>query len=258
MTAVADDALATLRSDLAGSAILTDFDGTLAEIVVDPDDAVPLPGVVDTLETLARRAHSVAVISGRPLAFLTGHFGDEVTLSGLYGLEARSGGVTVRPPEAERWRNVIERTVERAHRDLPADVLVEAKGLAVTLHYRVVPERRAAIEAWADAWAAETGLRRHEARCSVELNPPVDVDKGTVVSQLATASGVRHAFYMGDDRADLAAFAAFSRLAARGLDTVSVAVRGTETPHEVLAAADLIVDGPRDAVALLQRLVPRD
>jgi len=245
----------TLRADLAGSAILTDFDGTLAEIVVDPDDATPLPGVVETLESLARRTHTVAVVSGRPLAFLTAHFGGEVTLSGLYGLESRRDGKIVRPPEAERWRSVISDTVEHARADLPGDVLVEAKGLAVTLHYRSVPQRRAAIERWADDWARRTGLARAEARCSVELNPPLDVDKGTVVAAFAAAPGVRHAFYMGDDRADLAAFRALQRLEADGIASHTVAVRGTETPAEVLAAADRIVDGPSEALGLLRALL---
>lgn len=248
--------LEALRADLAGSAILTDFDGTLAEIVVDPDDAAPLPGVVETLEALAHRAHTVAVVSGRPLAFLTAHFGDDVTLSGLYGLERRRDGTTVRPPEAERWRSVITDTVAQARADLPDDVLVEAKGLAVTLHYRQAPERRATIETWARDWALRTGLKQAEARCSVELNPPLEVDKGTVVAEFAAAPGVRHAFYMGDDRADVAAFEALDALTAQGIAVHTVAVRGAETPDGVLAAADRVVEGPREAVALLAALLP--
>ncbi len=250
--------LDAFRADLAGSAILTDFDGTLAEIVVDPDDAAPLPGVVETLEALTHRAHTVAVVSGRPLAFLTAHFGDDVTLSGLYGLESRRDGTTVRPPEAERWRSVITDTVAQARADLPDDVLVEAKGLAVTLHYRQVPERRATIETWARDWARHTGLERAEARCSVELNPPLDVDKGTVVAGFASAPGVRRAFYMGDDRADVAAFEALDRLARDGIAVHTVAVRGAETPDEVVAAADRVVEGPQEAVALLAGLLPSD
>ncbi len=256
MNLPAGDPWQAFAADLAGSAILTDFDGTLAEIVVDPADAEPLPGAVETLEALTHRAHTVAVVSGRPLAFLTAHFGDDVTLSGLYGLETRRDGVVTRPPEAERWRSVITDTVERARAELPDDVLVEAKGLAVTLHYRNVPQRRAVIESWAEGWSGRTGLHRADARCSVELNPPVDVDKGTVVAGLAATPGVRHALYMGDDRADVAAFHALARLEVNGIHTHTVAVRGDETPDEVTAAADRVVEGPHEAVALLRALLP--
>lgn len=255
MNLTAGDPWEAFAADLAGSAILTDFDGTLADIVADPADAEPLPGAVATLEALTHRAHTVAVVSGRPLAFLTDHFGDDVTLSGLYGLETRRDGVVTRPPDAESWRVVIADTVDRARAELPDDILVEAKGLAVTLHYRTVPQRRTTIESWADEWSRRSGLRKAAARCSVELNPPMDVDKGTVVAGLAAVPGVRHAFYMGDDRADVAAFDALARLERDGIHTHTVAVRGAETPDEVTAAADGVVDGPHEAVALLRALL---
>ena len=48
-----------------------DFDGTLAAIVPDPRDAVPLPGVPELLADLATEFALVAVISGRPTSFLS-------------------------------------------------------------------------------------------------------------------------------------------------------------------------------------------
>ncbi len=243
-----------LASDLEHTAVLTDFDGTLSAVVPDPDTAVPLPGAVAVLERLARRAHTVAVISGRPLDFLTRHFGGGITLVGLYGLETRENGLVTRPPEVEAWRDVIVDTVTDARRELPRDVRIEHKGLALTLHYREAPHRRAEVERWAEARAATTGLRRAEARCSVELNPPLSHDKGTVVAALADNPGVRHACYLGDDRADAAAFAALRRLGGRGITTRTVAVRGAETPAEVLATADEVVEGPAGALGLLERL----
>ena len=49
---------------------------------------------------------------------------------------------------------------------------------------------------------------------SVELHPPVDIDKGTVVADLAADAD--SALYAGDDVGDLPAFAALDALAARG------------------------------------------
>ncbi len=244
-----------LARDLAHTAVLTDFDGTLSAVVVDPEDARPIPGAAATLEDLARRAHTVAVVSGRPLDFLEAHFGPAVTLSGLYGLQTRTAGVRGQHPDAERWRSVVDATVVAAHRELPDDVGVEPKGLAVTLHYRSAPRRQAEVEAWAQCRSRATGLRVADSRRSVELNPPIEADKGTVVAALASQPGVRHACFLGDDRADLDAFAALDELRSAGLDTRSVAVRSSETPPEVLTGADEVVDGPQAAVALLQALL---
>ena len=58
---------------------------------------------------------------------------------------------------------------------------------------------------------------------SLELHPPVTVDKGTVVEE--RSDGLRSVAYIGDDVGDLPAFAALDRLTARGITAVKVAVR---------------------------------
>jgi trehalose 6-phosphate phosphatase len=62
-----------LASRAADLALCLDFDGTLAPIVDDPDQARPLPGVVDLLGALAGRFAAVALVSGRPAAYLAEH-----------------------------------------------------------------------------------------------------------------------------------------------------------------------------------------
>lgn len=243
-----------LADDLAHSAILTDFDGTLAQVVDDPAAALPLPGAAAILDRLAERAHTVAIISGRPLSFLIAHFGPHITLAGLYGLEIRRDGEVTRPDEVEVWRTVVTETAARARAELPPQIRIEPKGLAITLHYREAPGLRRTVETWAQRRARTSGLRLAEARCSVELNPPLAVDKGTVVAGLADAPGVRHACYLGDDHADVAAFEALDRLRAKGIATHTIAVRGSETPDTVVAAAERTVDGPAQALALLASL----
>jgi trehalose 6-phosphate phosphatase len=57
----------------------------------------------------------------------------------------------------------------------------------------------------------------------------------------------------GDDRGDLAAFAAVEALAAGGVDGLRVAVASPEAPPELLDRADLAVDGPEGMAALLAR-----
>jgi len=126
---------------------------------------------------------------------------------------------------------------------------VEDKGLSLTLHVRTVPERDEEVRAWARAEAERTGLVVRPAKASVELHPPLPSDKGTVVE--AAASGLAAVCFLGDDLGDLPAFGALDRLRERGVTTVKVAVRTPEAPPAVLDGADVVVDGPEGALALL-------
>ena len=69
-------------------ALCLDFDGTLSPIVEDPQAARPLPGIVELLGPLAERFAAVALVSGRPAAYLAEHAGARgVRYLGLYGLQ---------------------------------------------------------------------------------------------------------------------------------------------------------------------------
>ncbi len=246
-------ALVPLATDPAQAAVLLDFDGTLAPIVEDPEAARPLPGVADLLGALADRFGLVAVVSGRPVSFLEVHLPDRLTLVGLYGLEARLGGVRTELPGVAGWRAVVDEVVVRARREVPGGVGVEHKGLSLTLHVRRHPDLAPAARAWAEGAAAEHGLHLRPAKMSVELHPPVTVDKGTVVEELV--GELAAACYVGDDVGDGPAFDALDRLAGRGRTTVRVAVATEEADADMLGRADVVVDGPEGAVALLAALL---
>jgi trehalose 6-phosphate phosphatase len=238
------------------AAILTDFDGTLAPIVDDPAAAVPLAGVPGALARLSARYARVAVISGRPVAYLLDRLAgaDGVILSGLYGLERARGDQVEEGAAATPWRPIVEQVATAASAEAPAGVGVEHKGLAVTLHVRTAPEHLGWVETWSATQAAATGLTAHPGRMSIELRPPVEADKGTVVIELA--EGLDAVLFVGDDRGDLPAFAALTRLAAEGRDTLAVAVDSDEVPAELLAAADVVVRGPAGVLDLFEALAP--
>ena len=245
-------ALEALRSDPSGSAVIVDFDGTLAPIVLDPVSARPLPGVAEVLVELSQRYARVAVVSGRPVSFLVEHLPAAIDAAGLYGLEERRSGELVEHPSAAAWRSVVDDAAAQALAQLPEGVEVEHKGLSLTLHTRRRPERAEQAAAWAAGIGATTGLDVRGGKQSVELHPPIDVDKGSVVDGIVV--GLRAACFFGDDRGDLPAFTALDRFAAGGGVAVRVAVASDEAPPELLAAADLQVVGPQGALDLLRTL----
>jgi trehalose 6-phosphate phosphatase len=255
MPASSDDAatpLEVLRRDPARTAILLDFDGTLAPIVEDPAAAVPMPGAVEALIALQERFKVVAVVSGRPVAYLQERLSGLRSVIGLYGLEQVRDGRLELHPDAAPWRPVIQEVVAAARAELPEGVGVEDKGLSLTLHVRPRPDQAEVVERWAAAAAARTGLHVRRARMSAELHPPVTADKGTVTSALVT--GMAAAAFVGDDIGDLPAFAALDSFEAGGGRAVRAVVMSAEVAPELLAAADLVLDGPLAVLDLLRAL----
>jgi len=236
--------------------------------VDDPPSARPLDGVAAALEHLSRRFATVAVVSGRPASFLWDRLGhltadgtDDaggVRLIGLYGMEWVGPDGTVRiDDEAAPWLPAVQDAADRLRIDAPDGILVEQKGAAVAVHWRRAP----AAGTWVQQRVAEvvdsTGLAAHPGRLSIDLRPPITIDKGTVLRRLS--DGCRAVCFLGDDIGDLPAFAELGRLrAVSGVATVGVAAVDAETPPEVAAVADLVVSGPGGALAVLQFLAGDD
>jgi len=255
MGAGTDLAVAALRRAPDRAAILLDFDGTLAPIVEDPAAARPLPDAGPLLAALSRRYAVVAVVSGRPVRHLVTHLEPGPTLVGLYGLEEVRDGAVIVDPAVEGWRSVIDDAAAVAEQDLPGGVGVEHKGLSLTLHVRPQPELAPLVQAWAAAASERWGLHQRPARMSVELHPPVPVDKGSVVDRLLDRDDLAAACFIGDDVGDLPAFAAVDRFRQRGGDAHRIVVASAESAPEVLAVADAVVADPTAVVDLLRALL---
>ncbi len=238
------------------TALVLDFDGSLAAIVDDPEAAVALPGVVETLARATRRFGLVGIVSGRPVAFLHDRVPvPDVVLVGQYGLERWVDGRVVVDQRAAPYAPALAEVARRARVELTG-VDIERKGdIAVTLHWRAHAGNGEAIERWAAAVATELGLDRYPTRMAVELRPPVPVDKGAALAALV--AGMDAALFAGDDHGDLSAFAVLGRLQEEGAleRIVRIAVRSAEEPEELVGAADLAVDGPEGLAAFLSELV---
>jgi trehalose 6-phosphate phosphatase len=233
------DALARLREAPELAAVLLDIDGTLAPIVARPEDADVPEATREVLRALVARYGLVGAVTGRPSELgrrLVGVAGIEV--AGTHGLELADG--------ADGWRPRIA-----AFRDTVAWP-VEDKGLTLGFHYRTHPDPDAAhaeLEAVA-VRAREAGLRTRFGRMVLEVLPPLDADKGTAVRELLRRAGLSRALFAGDDTTDLDAFAAVEELELG----VTVGVRSDEGPPELIARADLVVEGPAGLVDLLHTL----
>jgi trehalose 6-phosphate phosphatase len=233
-----------------------DFDGTLAPIVTDPTMAALPDGLDAVLTRLGRGLGLLAIVSGRPATFLAERAGvPGVTLLGLYGLEEHRDGAVHPRPEAAAWQEKVDAaaaTLAAAVGGLQG-VWLERKGLAVGVHWRNAPDRQAAeavVGHLVTEVAAATGLAREPGKFVEELRPPVEWDKGSAVRAAAEGRDLDLVVYAGDDRGDLAGFAA-----AQALGGLAVAVdHGAETAEEVLSSADVVLEGTEALAGLLRGL----
>ncbi len=253
---MASAALDALIEHPARTALLMDFDGTLAAIVDRPDAAAPMPGVVPLLQRLVDRFGVVAVVSGRPVAFLREALPiDGLGFVGQYGMEHWNGTRVVVDQRAATYHALIAEVADRAAAKFP-EVLVERKGeVAVTLHFREHSDLEDHVRRWADGTASEMGLVPYPTRMAVELRPPIRVDKGEAAAGLV--AGMEAAMFAGDDHGDIAAFDALDVLRRDGAlaRVIRVAASSAEAPFELVDRADLVVDGPAGVVEFLMQLI---
>lgn len=264
MSAAALPELAPLMADPSRTAVLLDVDGTLAPIVRHAEDAhVPEP-TRGPLIAVARRYGLVACVSGRrsSIARRIVSLGS-ITYVGNHGAEVLRGGATEveLDPEVEAYVGDVRRFAQRAY-DEPLQrlrVRLEDKAAIWAFHWRGAPDEAAAEAAVRElaARAEAEGLWVHWGRKVLEVRPPVALDKGRGITRLLERfPDVRAAAYAGDDRTDIDAFDGLRALRDGGRldDVVCVGVRSDETPPELEAAADLMVDGPRGVRGFLQAL----
>ncbi|MCC6185088.1 MAG: trehalose-phosphatase, partial [Microthrixaceae bacterium] len=98
-----------------------------------------------------------------------------------------------------------------------------------------------------------TGLSVRSAKMSVELHPPIDEDKGTVLHRLA-GFHTGPVLFAGDDVGDTPAFDALGGLAAAGRPVLAIVVDGPEVPSTLRRRADLLVDGPAEVADIVLSL----
>ena len=267
-----DQLLVPLRESPDRSAVLTDVDGTIAPIEPDPSAARVPEGTRRLLRVLAGRYALVGCLSGRRALDARQVVGlDELTYSGNHGFELLLPGEgEVRPdPSLDGHEQDAHRFVDGLDRSEldRVGIRIEDKGAILALHWRGAPNETAA-ESLSHEIASEAeweGLVPHLGRKVLEIRPNVAINKGIAVAALipshaaatnTAAESIDHAFYGGDDRTDIDAFAALKMLQADGeLETAAcIAVASDESPPQVSEAADLTVPGLEGFVRVLEAL----
>ncbi len=241
--------------------LFSDFDGTLSPIVERPEMAYPSPEIKRILQELSQdNRYVIGIISGRALKDLRDRIGiRNIIYAGNHGLEIEGPGFSFIEPVAKETAalfGLINRLLHRAFTGIKG-VLVENKGLSLSVHYRAVPEKE--VSSVKHALDRVTGLAHSLGKIRIttgkkvfEIRPPVKWDKGKAVNWLLDKYSVKGnqenitSAFMGDDLTDEDGFKAINRRNGISIfigdeETVSSAQYYLRAPDEVKEFLRLLV-----------------
>ncbi|MFG2553214.1 trehalose-phosphatase [Streptomyces sp. NPDC048581] len=259
------DGLAAILARPARALIALDFDGTLAPIVPDPEQARAHPDALSALTALAPKVAAIAVITGRPadVAVRYGGFAgvpglEHLVVLGHYGAErwdAVSGEVTAPDPHPGVAAVRAELPGVLAGSGAGQGTWTEDKGHALAVHTRRAADPQGtfdALRAPLTDLATDHGLIVEPGRMVLELRPP-GMDKGVALLDYVRDLGAESVLYAGDDLGDLPAYTAIDKLRSDGTPGLLVC-SGSEEVTELSERADVVVDGPEGVVRLLRAI----
>ena len=220
-----------------------DYDGTLAPIVDDPEEAVPHPDVPGLLRSLNAR-YPLWVVTGRDLRALASFLDQPLHAIGLHGAQEGTVGGEVKrlmPDDAVQALKQLRASVPSMD-----GLKIEDKDPSFAVHYRDVEredEARDRLGSWLDAMPEM--LDAIWGKKVVELRPE-GLSKGTAVRRIAERHPEHVPVYLGDDVTDEDAFRALQALD-RDAVTVKVGPGDTVASHR-LADPDEVVEYLRQYV----------
>jgi trehalose 6-phosphate phosphatase len=241
-----------------------DFDGTLAPIVTDPEEAYADPDAVAALARLGQLIGRIVVITGRSAETTVrlGGFRDHESLKsmmvlGQYGVERwDAASDTFRLPPDPKVIALVEPELRRLLEQHDAsDARVENKGRALAVHTRGLADPVGTLERLSEPLAEFShrhGLMLEPGRAVLEMRAP-GMDKGKALRDVVAEMDAGQVIFAGDDRGDLPAFQAVKQLRDQG--TPGLLVCSASEEEDALAdISDVVVDGPSGIATWLASL----
>ncbi len=244
-----DIAATSLASDLRDCALLLDIDGTILDIAPAPQEIWVPPTLRQTLAQLQDlTGGALALVSGRKLDDIDLMFAPlQLAAIGGHGAEIR-----IRPgAKPDRYAPSLGADLKRelaALSELGPGILVEDKGYALALHYRLAPHLGPALQ------AAVADICARQPHHAVNVLPgkfvlevkPAGINKGNAVNELMRHPPFadRHPIFIGDDTTDEPVFGVIPEFGGVGFSV-----------GRVIAGTDGHFDTPADVRAWLARIV---
>ncbi len=214
-----------IKSNFNGQHIFLflDYDGTLTPIVSTPQAALLSEEHRSLLRRLSQAAHCrVAIISGRAVDDLRKRVGvQDIIYVGNHGFEIEESTINFESLIADWCKEVFGQIKDEFNAEFDKNkiegVLVEDKGLTLTIHYRLVSEQNMPLleslfNKVTAPYVAHKKIKVGTGNKVFEIRPPVEWDKGKALLWLLAREKFKHAdaqlfpICIGDDTTDEDAF----------------------------------------------------
>jgi len=224
--------------------LITDFDGTLADVVPDPANAVARPESLDAVRRLVEVLADVIVLSSRAPSELD-------ALVPVSGVRLIGDSGLALPRHAQKLAlDEFNRDVSKLLERTPGAWL-EAKPASSAVHFRNTDmsgeEMLALLKPLLDGGRLAGALGRKV----VEVHAP-KAGKGSALAALLPALDPAAVVCLGDDENDRSMFEYIGSL---DYPHMSVGVDSPEAPKDLFHLCDLTVGGPEEAAVFLKAIV---
>ena len=221
--------------------LVSDFDGTLAEIVPEPTLATPLPDSLHALHRLVPVLKQVVILSSRTPTELA----ELVPLPGALVI----GDSGLPPPTPEEVQALMQFNAQAAKLlGTIHGAWIEIKPASSAVHFRNAPISGQKVLDLLRPLLHETGLYGGLGRKVIEVHSP-NAGKGNALEALVKRLTPAGLVVMGDDENDRSMF----RMASRApIPHLCVGVGSAEVPADLFDHCDLVLDGPAEASAFLR------
>jgi trehalose 6-phosphate phosphatase len=224
--------------------LVSDFDGTLAEIVPEPTLAAALPESLRALRRLAPMLAKVVILSSR-------------TNPELAGLVSIPGALLIGdsglPPPGRAELAALKTFNAEAAKLLGTTTgsWIEIKPASSAVHFRNAPISGMQVLEILQPLLEQTGLYGGVGRKVIEVHSP-QAGKGKALEALLTRFTPGGFVCMGDDENDRSVFESARK---SSIPHLCVGVGSAEVPSDLFDNCDLIIDGPAEASALLDSIL---
>ena len=192
-------------------ALFLDVDGTILHLRDTPDSVEASEALLSLLEAILKRLNgAVALVSGRSIDNLDGLFAPHrLPTAGLHGLERRDAAGTVHrippPDELDTLRPPLLKLAGSSSK-----VILEDKGHALAVHYRLAPDMAGDIKQQIEELVRPfaNGLQVIHGKMVSEIKPD-HADKGSAIRDFMAEAPFagRLPVFIGDDTTDEDGFA---------------------------------------------------
>lgn len=236
--------------------LFLDYDGTLVDIVSDPDNALLSDNVKNLLQQLSKK-YITTIVTGRDLTDIKRKVDiDNIGYIACHGFQIES--TLLHKDFSKEYVEIINEAGKLLKHDLEniEECIIEYKRCILTIHYRNVKQNDLIkiINIISIIENKFSNLTTKHGKFVYEIRPKCKINKGTSVQWFLDKLNLNNKFpiFLGDDLTDETVFKMLNGLFTK--DELSIIVADTDTVNDRVTDASWRIKNPDEVHEFLQKL----